>query len=217
MKNTIQTLLIILSILSINVTLAVENDAALDAEELHSIINPPSTAALNIMVGALSSLKELRKQGHASPENVRKLINIKLLPNISMVDSTRLALIGHWNSLNDEQRQLFQRYITHALIKDYAGALGSYKDFDSVNISVGEHVKRKDNRAIVKLEITLGNDPIPFKITLNMVRSDHWRIYDVKFSGVSMIKTYRAQFNSHVKRKGLDSLIEKIEKKLTKG
>jgi len=47
-----------------------------------------------------------------------------------------------------------------------------------------------------------------------MIRENKWRIYDVVFSGVSLIKNYRAQFNSHIKRKGLDSLIAKVIKKL---
>lgn len=216
MKNMIKTLLIILSILSASITLATENNTVSNAEKLHDIINPPNTAALNIMMSALSSLKKLREQGYANPENVRALINIKLLPNIAMGVSTQSALKDHWGYLNDEQKQLFQHYITHALIRDYAGALGAYKELDSINILVDPNVKRKGNRAIVKLKIAFGNNPNRFKITLNMVRSDRWRIYDVKFSGVSMIKTYRAQFNSHIRRKGLNSLIEKIERKLAK-
>jgi phospholipid transport system substrate-binding protein len=47
-----------------------------------------------------------------------------------------------------------------------------------------------------------------------MIRSSKWRVYDVVFSGVSLIKNYRAQFNSHIKRKGMDSLIAKIIKKM---
>jgi phospholipid transport system substrate-binding protein len=99
-------------------------------------------------------------------------------------------------------------------MKDYAGILGSYKKLDSVSISVDPKVKRKDNKAIVKLIITLNNDPKPIKITLKMIRSSQWRVYDVIFSGVSLVKNYAAQFNSHIKRKGIDSLVAKIVKKL---
>jgi hypothetical protein len=49
-----------------------------------------------------------------------------------------------------------------------------------------------------------------------MIRSSHWRVYDLVFSGVSLIKNYKAQFNSHIKRKGMDSLIKKINKKIKK-
>lgn len=215
-KNTVKSLLIILSILSANVTLAVKDDISLHTDMLHNIIDPPNTAALNIMAGILSSLKELKKQNQATPENIKALINIKLLPNIAMDVVMHLALKNHWDELNYKQKQLFQYYITHSLIKDYEGVLGTYEKLNSVNISVNPKVRRKDNKAIVKLSIAFDSTQNPFNVTLKMVRSDRWRVYDMLFSGVSLIKNYQAQFNSHIKRKGIDSLVKKIRRKLAK-
>jgi phospholipid transport system substrate-binding protein len=216
----LKRLIIILAIVHINLAFAMDdmlmmpNPAHMMNESVADIIDPPNTAALNIMVNALSSLKELRKSGKATNENIKTLIEIKLLPSIAMEVSTELSLKKHWDKLNQDQKVIFQRYISHSLMKDYAGILGSYKKLDSVSISVDPNVKRKDNKAIVKLIITLNNDPKPIKITLKMIRSSHWRVYDVIFSGVSLVKNYAAQFNSHIRRKGIDSLVTKIVKKL---
>ena len=216
----IKRLTIILTIFHLNIAFAMDamptmpNPAQMMSESVVDIIDPPNMAALNIMVSALSSLKELRKSGKATPDNIKTLINIKLMPNIAMDVSTQLALKKHWGKLNHNQKVIFQRYISHSLMKDYAGILGSYKKLDSVSISVNPKVKRKDNKAIVKLIITLNNDPKPINITLKMIRSSQWRVYDVVFSGVSLVKNYAAQFNSHIRRKGLDSLVAKIIKKL---
>lgn len=183
-------------------------------DKVADIVDPPNTAALNIMVNALSSLKELRKQNEATDENIKALIRIKLLPNIAMDVSTELTLKKHWHKLKPPEKSLFQKYITQSLIKDYAGILGSYENLNSVNISVDPKVKRKDNRAIVKLIVNLNDDPKPIEVTLKMIRKNHWRVYDVVFTGVSLMKNYRAQFDSHVKRKGIESLIKKIKKKI---
>jgi phospholipid transport system substrate-binding protein len=216
----IKRLTIILTIFHLNIAFAMDgmptmpNPAQMVNESMADIIDPPNTAALNIMVSALSSLKELRKSGKATTENIKALIKIKLLPSIAMDVSTELSLKKHWGKLNHDQKVIFQRYISHSLMKDYAGILGSYKKLDSVSISVNPKVKRKDNKAIVKLIITLNNEPKPINITLKMIRSNQWRVYDVVFSGVSLVKNYAAQFNSHIRRKGLDSLVAKIVKKL---
>ncbi|TEU25101.1 MAG: ABC transporter substrate-binding protein [Gammaproteobacteria bacterium] len=183
-------------------------------ESVANIIDPPNTAALNIMVSALSSLKELRKADKATPENIKSLIKIKLMPSIAMDVSTELALKKHWKKLSAQQKLIFQRYIKQSLMKDYVGILGSYEKLDSVDISVDPKVKRKGNRAIVKLIITLNDDPKPINISLKMIRSNQWRVYDVAFSGVSLVKNYAAQFNSHIRRKGIDSLVAKTIKKL---
>jgi len=171
------------------------------------IIDPPGTAALNIIVSNLSSLKELRKQNIASDENIEHLIKIKLLPSIAVDISTELALKKHWHKLNLQQKLVFQTYIVQSLIKDYAGMLGAYDNLDSINISVDPKIKRKGNKAIVKLIIHFGDNPKPVNVSLKMIRSSQWRAYDLIFSGVSLIKNYRAQFNSHIRRKGIDSLV----------
>ena len=213
-------LVIILAIFHLNIAFAkgdilpILNPVKIMNDSVADIIDPPNTAALNIMVNALSSLKELRKQNKDSIENVKTLIEIKLLPQIAIEVSTELALKKHWHILSAQQKLIFQKYITQSLIRDYAGILSAYENLDTVNIAVDPKVKRKGNKAIVKLIVNLGDDPKPFNITLKMIRSSKWRVYDVVFSGVSLIKNYRAQFNSHIKRKGIDSLVAKIIKKI---
>ncbi|MBT3195218.1 MAG: ABC transporter substrate-binding protein [Candidatus Ruthia sp.] len=216
----IKRLAIILTIFHLNIAFAMDgipsmpNPVQMMNDSVADIVDPPNTAALNIMVSALSSLKELRKADKATPENIKSLIKIKLIPSIAMDVSTELALKKHWKNLNDQQKHIFQQYISQSLMKDYAGILGSYEKLDSVSISVDPKVKRKDNKAIVELFITLNDDPKPIKISLKMIRSNQWKVYDVVFSGVSLVKNYAAQFNSHIRRKGIDSLIAKTVKKL---
>jgi len=179
------------------------------------VFDPPGTAALNIIVSNLSSLKELKKKNIATVENIEKLIRVKLLPNIAVDISTELALKKHWHKLNLQQKLIFQSYIVQSLIKDYAGMLGSYDKLDTINVTVDPKIKRKGNKAIVKLAIYFENNPKPINVSLKLIRSNQWRAYDLIFSGVSLIKNYRAQFNSHIKRKGIDSLVNKISKKIT--
>ena len=214
----IKALLIILSILHTNTVLAMVNHTGVvtQSQEVADIIDPPNSAALNIMVSALSSLKELKKQNKASKENVEALIRIKLVPNIAMGVSTKIALNKHWEGLNVQQKQFFQHYITESLIQDYVGILSSYEKLDSIQISVDPEVKRKDNKAIVKLNISINKDEKPFTVSLKMIRLNAWHVYDIVFSGVSIVKNYQAQFNSYIKRKGVDALIKRSEKKLDK-
>ncbi len=201
-----------------NTVLAMVNHTGVvtQSQEVTDIIDPPNSAALNIMVSALNSLKELKKQNKASTENVEALIRIKLLPNIAIGVSTKIALNKHWDGLSIQQKQFFQYYITESLIQDYIGILSSYEQIDSVQISVDPKVKRKDNKAIVKLNIKINENEKPFTVSLKMIHLNAWHVYDIVFSGVSIVKNYQAQFNSYIKRKGVDALIKRSEKKLNK-
>ncbi len=207
----IKKLTIILAIFHLNIAFSM---FAMSAAPIKGVIDPPNTAALNLLTDALSALKELRKHNKASAENVETLIKSKMLPSIAIDVSTQLALKKHWQTLNTKQKLIFQQYITQSLVQDYASVLSSYDKLDSIDIEVDSMVKRKGNKAIVKLFVSLDNDSKPFIISLKMIRSGHWRTYDVVFSGVSLIKNYQAEFDSHIKRKGIESLIAKMTKKL---
>ncbi|WP_246260847.1 MlaC/ttg2D family ABC transporter substrate-binding protein [Candidatus Ruthia endofausta] len=216
LKIVIKALLIILSILPINSALAIDKASNITHQAIVDIIDPPNSAALNIMVSALSSLKELKKQKKATKQNIGALIRLKLLPNIAVGVSTKIALSKHWDGLNIQQKQFFQYYVSESLIQDYLGILSSYGKLDSVHISVDPDVKRKGDKAIVKLIINVNDDPKSSIISLKMIRLNTWHVYDIVFSGVSIVKNYRAQFNSYIRRKGVNSLISKSKKKLEK-
>jgi phospholipid transport system substrate-binding protein len=213
-------LVIILTIFHLNIAFAmgsmpsVPNPVQIIDESIADIIDPPGTAALNIMISALSSFKALKKSGKATIQNTNNLIQLKLLPNLAMDVSTELTLKKHWDKLNNQQKKMFKQYITNSLINDYVGMLHSYEELDLIEISVHKKIKRKDNKAIVNLEIKPNEQARPVQVSLKMIRTNKWRVYDVIFSGVSLMKNYRAQFNSHIRRKGIDSLIDKITKKL---
>lgn len=214
MKNTLKTLFVIFSILTASAILAVDRNVASPSKAVTNISNPPNIIAFNIIENALLALKKLRKQNKVTPKSIETLIKTVLLPHIEINMAVYLTLKKHWSLLSKQQKKAFQQYITQSLINDYAGILITYKQLDDIKISINPKVRRKDNKAIVKLLIAFNDTQTPFKITLKMIHSDRWRVYDLVFSGVSLIKNYRAQFNSHIKRKGLDSLIKKINNKL---
>ena len=183
-------------------------------ENISDIIDPPGSAALNILVSSLSSLKELKKQDKGTIENIQTLIRIKLLPSLDISYSTQRALDNYYNDFTDSEKQLFETYIIESLINDYVGILGAYQDLDSINISIGKDILRKDNRANVPLVVSFSNNSQPVEVALSMIKTNSWKIYDVTFSGVSLIKNYQAQFGSMIKRKGKDFLIKVITKKI---
>jgi phospholipid transport system substrate-binding protein len=203
-----------LSIASDDTSLEFVNKVNTVSDSIVEIIDPPGASALGIMVDTLSSLKELKKQNKGSIENITALINIKFLPNIDIKTAVKLTLQNHWDGISTHDRIIFQKYISQSLVRDYAGILATYENLESINIAVDPNVKRRDNKAIVKLNITFNDNPKVFVVSMKMIRSGRWRIYDVVFSGVSLMKTYRSQFDSYISRRGFDALLEKISTKV---
>ncbi len=184
------------------------------AQSVIEIIDPPGAAALSIIVDSLSSLKELKKHNQSTIENIKALINVKLFPHLDINTALKISLKGYWEDLDFKQRQVFYKYIVQSLVNDYAAILVTYDNLDSINVSVDPEIVRKDNRALVKLRITFNDDPKVTIVSLKMIRSNRWKVYDVVFSGVSLVKNYRSQFKSYIRRNGLEALVEKISNKL---
>jgi len=215
MSRFLFTLIYLFLLLSSPLSYAVEGNVDQPKNDnISDIIDPPGSAALNILVSSLSSLKELKKQNKGTIENIETLIRLKLLPSLDIAYSTQRALDTYYDDLTDSEKQLFETYIIESLINDYLGILGAYQDLDSINISVGNNILRKDNRANVPLIISFSDNSQPVDVALSMIKTNSWKIYDVTYLGVSLIKNYQAQFGSMIKRKGKDFLIGIITKKV---
>jgi len=193
---------------------ALSNNHQDNLQKVSDIIDPPQSAAINIIVSSLSSLKELRKQKQASLENIEKLIRIKLLPNIDVNFSSKISMGKYWEELTDSEKKLIETYIIESLIQDYIGILGTYKELDSINITAGKNIVREDNLARIPIIISYGKEKQSVNVEIGLIKTNSWKIYDITYSGVSLIKNYQAQFASLASRKGLEFLINNITKRV---
>ena len=177
----------------------------------------PSSAALGIMIEALSSLEQYQSTGRVSFEDVEEVIVAELLPSLDITESTRLALKKYWSELTPKQQLILKTYIATSLVDNYSSILSSYDNLGKIKLSASPDVRRKGNRAIVTLYAsTQDGSSKPIEFQLKMIKRDEWYVYDVVLSGVSLVKNYKAGFNSYIKRKGIEGLIARTTRKLKK-
>ena len=67
----------------------------------------------------------------------------------------------------------------------------------------------KENIAYVKSKYLIPGGDIAVDYGL-IKKSDRWRVYDIIFDGISLMKNYRADFREHVSNNGIDSLITSL-------
>jgi phospholipid transport system substrate-binding protein len=70
---------------------------------------------------------------------------------------------------------------------------------------------KRPNLAFVKSKyiIPTGNIDVDYRLIKN---TEGWRVYDIIFEGISLMKNYRADFRQHVSESGIDSLIKSLNK-----
>lgn len=120
----------------------------------------------------------------------------------------RLSLGKYWNNLEASKKDGFVVVFEEYVKKSYTDKLALYTN---ETVIVKEAKKIKENR--IWLYTELQNEKETFDIIYKFYEtpSKDWLIYDVDIIGVSMIKTYKAQFEDTIANNSFDYLVEKIK------
>ncbi len=83
-------------------------------------------------------------------------------------------------------------------------------DGDKIEFAPYTPGKRHDIAKVKSHYVTSdGNIAVDYRLKLDS--DGKWRVYDVVFDGVSLLKNYRVDFREHIQKDGLDSLINSLK------
>lgn len=175
----------------------------------------PALAALKILNHSLATLKTLKQDNRFDTSRIKLALAQSLDDNISTTAAAEFALRDHWQRLTPPQQKIVTQYLKTSIINDYANILvASNSDLSKINIKLKPPIKRKNNKAIINFLFKFSSDSDAVDFSLRVVHNDAWKIYDISVSGVSLMKNYRARFNSQIKRMGYQKFIAKLSSRL---
>ncbi|MCP4971071.1 MAG: ABC transporter substrate-binding protein [Arcobacter sp.] len=122
---------------------------------------------------------------------------------------SRLTLGKAWKKISKEQRTKFIQLFKEKLKASYIEKLDLYTDQEVKIIGLEE---TKKNRLKLKTQL-IGkseNFDINYKFYTKK-NQNNWLIYDVDLIGVSIIKTYKAQFKGFLKNKSFNELLVNLK------
>jgi phospholipid transport system substrate-binding protein len=158
--------------------------------------------------GMLKDLDANREAYRKDPTKVNALVDKWLLPHFDTAYSARLVLGKHWRDANEDQRKRFVNAFYQSLLRNYSSAL---VDFTSDRMKFLPAQVDGDS-ATVRTEIKRSNGTrIPVNYSLRKVNGE-WKAWDVVIEGISYVKSFREDFGSEIDQKGLDAVIQRIEK-----
>lgn len=158
--------------------------------------------------GMLKDLDANREAYRKDPTKVNALVDKWLLPHFDTAYSARLVLGKHWRDANEDQRKRFVNAFYQSLLRNYSSALA---DFTSDRMKFLPAQVDGDS-ATVRTEIKRSNGTrIPVNYSLRKVNGE-WKAWDVVIEGISYVKSFREDFGSEIDQKGLDAVIQRIEK-----
>ena len=146
--------------------------------------------------------KELEQQAKnkAVAEIVTPMFDFRLMAKLSLGKK-------YWPGLSQDQRERFTELFIERLRRSYLDKLTAYTDEKIIY----ESPVAVEKKVQVPTQLISKGNQISMLYKL-YVSSNSWKIYDVEIQGVSIIRSYRSQFNEILQKGTFDELLQKMQK-----
>jgi len=116
----------------------------------------------------------------------------------------------NWPKLTPPQREKFTKLFIELLRTSYREKVSLYTD---ENVQLKPAVKKKST-VYIPMELKSKDKKVAI---LHKLRKDEkrWKVYDVEIQGISILMTYRSQFDDILSRGTVEDLLSRLEKRPT--
>ena len=141
-------------------------------------------------------------------EFLRDKMNSSVMPKLDIKLMSKIILGKKiWTEMSESQKDDFVEAFQYRMTSTYMKSITAF-DGEKVVFLPYEPGKR-ENIAYVKSKYLIPGGDIAVDYRL-IKKSEEWKVYDIIFDGISLMKNYRADFREHVSQSGIDSLITSL-------
>jgi phospholipid transport system substrate-binding protein len=139
----------------------------------------------------------------------RDMVRIIIRPRFDYRAMSQIILATNWKRASAQEKDRFVGLFRELLEHTYFSAMDSYS---GETVRMGRE-RISDKRAVVQTYIKATNKEVPVNYNLRL-KNDDWYAYDVTVDGVSLVSNYRTSFRNLVREKGMDGLLQELERKV---
>jgi len=173
----------------------------------------PEQLVQKITNEVLESIKGDKQLAAGDKQKAVKLAEEKVLPYIDFEEATRLAVGRAWAKATPEQKKTLVSEFRNMLVRTYSNAIGGYEG-QTLKVLPSRGKQDPQDTTVRTQFVRAGAPPLP--IDFQMRKADNtWKVYDIAVEGVSLVLTYRSEFDAVMKQEGIDGLIKRLAQKNT--
>jgi phospholipid transport system substrate-binding protein len=171
----------------------------------------PDQLVQKITDEVLAAIKSDKQLAAGDKQKALKLAEEKVLPYIDFEQATRLAVGRAWTQASPEQKKRLVDEFRNMLVRTYSNAIQAYQG-QTLKVLPGRGKQDPEDTTVRTQFVRAGGQPLP--IEFHMRQTDKgWKVYDIVVEGVSLVITYRSEFDAVVKQEGIDGLIKRLAQK----
>ena len=166
-----------------------------------SVYKEASKVSKDILSKLSKSSKGARKETlvrEVSPYFDAKLAAKKVL---KQSDYDKLVKSGHLDT--------FENLLMERIIDQYSDAVGKISKTTKVNLSKRQFYVIRKNEVAIGGKIKVKGSQLRLKYRLSCDTSlGKWKIYDIEIEGIGVLKNYKKQIGSAIKKHGMEKLLK---------
>jgi len=173
----------------------------------------PDQLVQKITNDILAAIKGDKELAAGDKQKAIKVAEEKVLPYIDFEQATRLAVGRAWSQASAEQKKRLVSEFRNMLVRTYSNAISAYQG-QTLKVLPARGKQDPEDTVVRTQFVRAGGQPLP--IEFHMRQADKtWKVYDIVVEGVSLVMTYRSEFDAVVKQEGIDGLLKRLAQKNT--
>jgi len=171
----------------------------------------PGELVQKITDEVLASVKSDKDLAAGDKQKALKLAEDKILPYIDFEHATRLAVGRAWSQATPEQKKKLVSEFRSMLVRTYSNGIGAYQG-QTLKVLPARGKADPEDTTVRTQFVRPGGQPLPIDFAMRKTEKG-WKVYDITVEGVSLVLTYRSEFDAVVKQEGIDGLIKRLTQK----
>jgi phospholipid transport system substrate-binding protein len=160
------------------------------------------------VLAAIQSDKELQA---GDRKKALALAEEKILPHVDFREATQIAMGRAWREATPAQQAQLVHEFRELLVRIYSSSIEIYRGQTMKVLPL--RAGRDDTDVKVRNQYIREGRP-PVAVDYSMLKSPSgWKIYDISVEGISLVLTYRSEFEQVVRASGIDGLIKRLQEK----
>ena len=168
----------------------------------------PEELVQGIIEEVMTAVKADKELAAGDREKALKLAEEKILPHVDFEEATRLALSRAWSQASAEQKRKLVAEFRAMMLRTYTNAMSAYTGSQPKYLP--PRSKAQGAEATVRYQFAReGARPLQVAYELRRTGAS-WKIYDISVEGISLVLTYRTEFDGIIKQDGIEGLIRRL-------
>ena len=171
----------------------------------------PEELVRKVTSDVLESIHSDKQLQAGDRKKMLELAEQKVLPHVDFEEAVKLAAGKSWQSATPEQRQRLASEFRSMLIRIYSTAIDTYRG-QTMKVLPLRMPPGATEVTVRNQYLRQGRPPVPVEYAMKKT-PEGWKIYDIVIEGVSLVLTYRAEFEQVSRTAGIEGLIKRLQEK----